>query len=65
MTVGLFDQAFRDTEVRPLKGVLAEIGQVLDRVRNPEDSFDEDEALMAIARLTREPRGDVYQKPWG
>lgn len=63
--MGLFDQAFRDTEVRPLKGVLAEIGQVLDRVRNPEDSFGEGEALTAIARLTRVARGDLYQKPWG
>ncbi|TFW14243.1 hypothetical protein EGY25_03325 [Brevundimonas intermedia] len=63
--MGLFEQAFRETEVRPLRGVLAEIGQVLDRVRNPEDNLEEGEALTAIARLTREARGDVYQKPWG
>lgn len=63
--MGLFDQAFRETEVKPLRGILAEIGQILDRVRNPDDDFNEDEALMAIARLTRQAQGDVYQKPWG
>lgn len=63
--MGLFEQAFRETEVMPLTGVLAEISLILDRVRNPADSFDETEALAAIARLTREGRGEVYQKPWG
>lgn len=65
--MGLFEQAFRETEVEPLTGVLLEIQQVLDRVRNPTDAMAADEGLAAIARLSRsaDSAGEVYQKPWG
>lgn len=65
--MGLFEQAFRETEVEPLNGVLLEIQQVLDRVRNPRDSMTEAEALVAITRLAgrKAEEGEIYQKPWG
>ena len=64
--MGMVDQVYREVEVAPLTGVLAEIQRVLDRVRNPGDALEEQEALASIARLTAKPdRSPVYQKPWG
>lgn len=65
--MGLFEQAFRETEAEPLNGILLEIQQILDRVRNPRDSMTEAEALVAITRLAGQKAedGEIYQKPWG
>lgn len=51
--MGLLEQAFPETEVKPLTGVLLEIQQLLDRVRNPTDAMDANEGLAAIGRLSR------------
>lgn len=65
--MGMFEQAFRETAVEPLTGVLLEIQQVLDRVRNPTDPMGEADGLTAIARLSRggDRGGEIYQKPLG
>jgi hypothetical protein len=65
--MGMFEQAFHERSAKPLKGTLAEIQQILDRAQTPSGGLSEDQALAAIARLTRniDDQRPVYQKPLG
>jgi hypothetical protein len=65
--MGMVDQVYAERAVVPLKGPLAEIQRILDRVQNPEGRLSSEDAIAAIAREVRkaERPSSVYQKPLG
>ena len=65
--MGMVDQVYGERVVVPLRGPLAEIQRILNRVQNPDGGLSHEQALAAIAKLVDPAAkdGPVYQKPWG